>query len=90
MTIIFQLPKDLEAALRREFGDLDLAAKEAFIVESYRRARLSVGQVARILGLETRFEAEQWLGKRGVSWNYGLDDLEQDRTALGKLFGDKG
>ncbi len=88
MTVAFELPKDVEASLRQEFGDLGQAAKEALIIEAYRTARLSIGQVARILGYETRHEAEQWLGSRGVTWNYGPDDLAQDRETLDRLYGE--
>jgi len=85
MSISFDLPKPLEAALRAEWGDLDQAAKEALIIESYRTGRLSIGQVAEFLGLATRFQAEKWLGERGVTWNYSPDDLEDDRGTLDRV-----
>ena len=85
MSISFDLPESLEAALRAEWGDLDQAAKEALIIESYRTGRLSIGQVAEFLRLETRFQAEKWLGERGVTWNYSSDDLKADRETLNSL-----
>lgn len=89
MHLSIDIPKPLEDVLRAEWGDLDLAAKESLIIESYRTGKLSIGQVATVLGFETRYQAEQWLGQHGVNWNYALEDLRADRETLGKLFGDK-
>jgi predicted HTH domain antitoxin len=86
MAISFELPTDIENELRKQFGDLSEAAKEAFLIESYRAGRLSVGDVAAILGCETKFEAEQWLGARGVTWNYGPAEFQADQRTLAKLF----
>ena len=44
MSISFSLPRDIEAALVGEFGDLGQAAKEALTIEGYRRGRLSLGE----------------------------------------------
>ncbi len=85
MAISFDIPKSLEGTLRAEWGDLDQAAKAAFIIESYRTGKLSIGQVAEFLGVETRFQAEKWLGERGVTWNYSLDDLDADRSTLNEV-----
>ena len=82
MSVSFNIPKSLEDTLRAEWGDLDQAAKEALIIESYRTGKLSIGQVAEFLGFEIRFQAEKWLGDRGVTWNYSLDDLEADGHTL--------
>lgn len=77
----------VEATLRRVFGDdLDRAALEALAIEGYRSARLSAGEVARVLGLDTSLQASQWLAQRGISLNYTLDDLEVDRVSLSRHF----
>lgn len=90
MVLNIDLPEQGEAILREAFdGDLGQAAKEALVIEGYRTARLSLGQVRQLLGLQTRIEAEQWLGKRGVCWNYGIEDLEEDRKTIHDLFGVK-
>lgn len=82
MSVSFNIPKSLEDTLRAEWGDLDQAAKEALIIESYRTGKLSIGQVAEFLGFETKFQAETWLGDRGVAWNYLREDLDADRQTL--------
>lgn len=86
MTVTFSIPEGVEADLRRQLGDLGQAAKEALAIEGYRNARLSVGQVARMLGMGV-VEAQAWLSTRGVPLNYSLEDLEEDRKTLAGLFG---
>ncbi len=85
MSITFNLPSDVEKDLQKELGDLNLAAKEAFLIQNYRAGRLSIGELADLLGVPTRLQAERWLGERGVTWNYSLDELEADRRTLEDL-----
>jgi predicted HTH domain antitoxin len=87
MTVSFELPRTTEEALRAAWGgDLSQAAKEAFIIESYRTGRISVSKVAEILGLETSLEGQAWLASRGVDLNYDIKELEADRATLQRLF----
>ncbi len=91
MTVQINIPKEAEAALRGAWGnDLDRAALEALIIEGYRTGKLSLGQVAELLGLETRFQAQAWLGQRKVPMNYDLEELERDRRTLAKHFPEMG
>ncbi len=83
------LPESIEQCLRAAWGDLDRAAFESLVIEGYRTGRLSISEVAACLGLETRFDAESWLGQRGVAWNYSLADLESDRRTLAGLSKDR-
>lgn len=77
-----------EEALREAFGEnANQAAKEALIIEGYRTGKLGISDVRVLLGLGTRIQAENWLGERGVFWNYGVEDLEADRKTLNELFG---
>ncbi len=85
MSITFTIPESIEQELAKQLGDLGQAAKEALVIESYRTGKLSIGQVTSVLGFETRFQAEQWLGKHGVFWNYTVEELQADRQALHKL-----
>ncbi|HXV64869.1 MAG TPA: UPF0175 family protein [Vicinamibacteria bacterium] len=85
MSVTFELPHDLEQQLREKFGDLGQAAKEAFLVQSYRESRLSVGQIARILQRGV-VETQAWLAERGASVDYSPQDLEEDRRTLRRLF----
>lgn len=85
MAITIHIPDAIEEALRVAWGDLGQAAKEALVIESYRQGKIGLGEVARVLGLETRIEAQQWLAGRRVPLNYDLADLDADREALGRL-----
>ena len=87
MAISFELPADVENDLRKELGDLSEAAKEAFLIENYRAGRLSVGDIAAILSFDTKCQAEQWLGQRGVTWNYGPTEFDADRKTLARVLG---
>ena len=88
MTIHVNIPQPFEDALRAEWGDLDQAARDALLIESYRTGRLSIGQIAQILGFSTRHEAEEWLGARGVHWNYSIEELRADRETIARLLGE--
>jgi predicted HTH domain antitoxin len=85
MPITFTIPESIEQELTQQLGDLGQAAKEALVIEGYRTGKLSIGQVARTLGFETRFQAEEWLGRHGVPWNYSPEELQADRQVLRTL-----
>ena len=65
-TVSFQLPDDVEKQLRQELGDLDIAAKEAALVELYRQGRLSHGKLAESLGI-SRYETDALLKRHNVT-----------------------
>lgn len=82
-----RIPAAIEQPLTRAFGaDLEDAALEALAIEGYRTAKLTAGEVAKIVGLETSIEGQRWLARHGVSLNYSLGDLEADRVSLAKQF----
>lgn len=90
MTISFQVSENTEAAFQRAFGEnLDRAALEAMCIEGYRAGKLSLGEVAAALGLETTIIALEWLGKRGVAINYSIEDFEADQGNLARVLGDR-
>jgi predicted HTH domain antitoxin len=85
MAISINIPKEVEDILRSEWGgNLEQATKEALLIESYRTGRITLGSLAQTLGL-SRWDAEAWLGARGVKWNYDADDLEADHQTLSRL-----
>ena len=85
--VTLNVPSSLEPTLRRIFGDdLDRVALEALAIEGYRLAKLTGGEVARLLGLDTSIQAQQWLAGRGIPLNYALDDLDADRASLARHF----
>jgi len=87
MQLTLDIPDDLASALRAAHGDdLARAALERLAADGYESGRLSAYQVQRLLGLENRFQTQEWLGRMGVHQNYSLDDLESDRDTLARLF----
>lgn len=87
MAITIELSGGIEAALRAGWGDLERAAKEALLIESYRAGKISIGFLAQTLGMGV-IEADAWLAKRGVPLNYTADDLEADQRVLDELMGE--
>ena len=83
------LPNEASETLERAFGpNLDRAALEALAIEGYRAAKLTVGEVAHVLGHETSLSAQKWLADHGVEANYSIEDLHTDRETLSRLFPD--
>ncbi len=73
--------------LQRAFGpDLDRAAVEALAIEGYRTGKLTLGETAKVLGLETSIAAQAWLSEHGIELNYSVEDLRADRESLAKHF----
>jgi hypothetical protein len=87
MSVTIQLPEEIERQLRDADPKLDDHARDQFLIANYQAGNLSAGDVALILGFETRIEAEQWLGARGVYRNYSAADLEDDRRNLDHVLG---
>jgi len=65
MSVTFDLPADIEQNLRREFGDVALATKEAALVELYRQRRITQLDFSRALGV-SRLDAEAILQRHNV------------------------
>lgn len=85
MAVLIDIPKRAEEALRAEWGNLEQAAKEALLIESYRAGKISVGLLAEVLGIRV-VEADRWLADRGVPLNYSDQDFDADRKSLADLF----
>lgn len=82
MAITFELPQQIEQHLRQEVRDLDQAAKEATLVELYRRDKITHRELSEALGI-SRLEAEAVLSKHQVVADCPTDE-EHDR-ALSRL-----
>ena len=85
MTVSFQLPSDLEQHLRHDLHDLDAEAKESFLVDLYRRGKLSRVALSTALNLD-RFETDDVLHKHNVTEDLGtVEDYLADVDTLHKL-----
>lgn len=79
------LDSETEIKLREVWGqELDQIAGEAIIAEAYRKARLSIGQAARLLKLSIN-DAYGFMKERGIPVNYTLQDFESDCESLRQL-----
>lgn len=88
MSISFELPIDLEQHLRQEMADLDLVAKEAALVELYRRENITHHELATALGLD-RFETEELLKRHNVVEDLiTLAEFEEQLEVVRKLTGE--
>ena len=86
MAISFELPPDLERDLEGMFENISQSAKEAFIIQGYQDRRFGMSTLRRLLGVSTRWEAEQWLADHHVGTNYSIQDLDDDRRTLQQVF----
>ena len=85
MSIAFNLPSDLEEALRREFSNLDETAKEAALVELYRQGKLTHHQLATALDV-SRLEIDAILKQHKVTEDLpSAEELERDLERLREL-----
>ena len=84
MAITIDLPDVLERQLRMEFADLDQIAKEAALVELYRRHSITRHELATVLNLD-RLSTDAMLKKHHVTedlltieqFNRQSDDLSR-------------
>ncbi len=82
---MISLDRETESKLREVFGqDFESIAREALIAEAYRKGKLSIGQVAHLLGLSVN-DAHGLMKQRGIAVNYSLSDFEADRASLREL-----
>lgn len=90
MSIAFDLPDPVEQQLALRYGDLSAAAKEAMLLEMYRREELSHRQLADCLGLD-RAATDALLKRRGVlGQTPTLVDLEMDGDTVEQVLGPAG
>jgi predicted HTH domain antitoxin len=85
MSVSFELPSEVEHRLQIALGDLGQAAKQALLIDAYRRGQISIGGLAKTLGMGV-IEAQQWLADQGVPMNYSVEDYEADCRTMERLF----
>jgi len=82
MSVTFELPSEIERTLRQALGDLDVAAKEAALVELYRQGKVTQHELSVALGI-TRLETDALLKKHHVTED--LPSLAEYDAALNQL-----
>lgn len=86
MTIAFDLPPEIENALRQEGRDPSQAMKEAGLVELYRRRSISRRELGVALGL-SRLETEALLKRHDVPLDQTVEELRAELESLGGASG---
>jgi hypothetical protein len=85
--VTLDLPSDLLERLQHESADLQADVKEAFLLDLFRRGKLTHFELSQALGLD-RFETDAYLKKHNVyEGSLTMEDLENDRKTLEELFG---
>ena len=85
LTVTLDLPADLVEKLRRETVDLDADVKEAYVLELFRRGKLSHFELSCVLGLD-RFATDAYLQRHQVyEGSLTMADLEADRQTLERV-----
>jgi predicted HTH domain antitoxin len=84
MNISFEIPQEIERALKTNGADLNREAKEAFLVEQYRNDKISQHQLAQALGL-SRYEADGVLKRHGVALETTVDELRAEGEFLRRM-----
>lgn len=90
MQIEINLPPQIEAAVQASIGDLEGAAREAVLIDFYRRRLLTKTELGEALRLD-RFETEQLLNDRDVyDGSVSLEDIAGDRSTIDEVLGRTG
>jgi hypothetical protein len=78
MILNVNIPDELARDLGEGFEDLGRAALEALAAEAYARDVLSLEQVRKMLGLESRWEAQEVLRRHGVWHGHPAEEILED------------
>ncbi|HEY2148308.1 MAG TPA: hypothetical protein VGH32_10250 [Pirellulales bacterium] len=88
MAVSFELPTAIEAQLRQILGNLDSVAKEAAMIELYRRGVLTHYELSKSLCLDG-FETDALLKKHNVSEDLVTpDEFAKEAAAIRKVLGE--
>ncbi len=84
MEITLEVPEDIALELESRWKDLPRAALESLALEADRCHALSIAQLRRLLGFETRMQVDAFLKQHEI-YDYTAADFEQDRETLRQL-----
>ena len=78
MSILLELPAEVEQRLREQITDLDGRAREAMALDLFRSETISIYDLRLILGM-TRSEVDRYLIERGeYAQSPTMEDMEND------------
>jgi hypothetical protein len=82
--VIVHLPDEFAERLKAAGGGLSRRALEALALDEYKLGHLTTGELHRLLGFTIRGALDGFLKARGISVDYPLEDLEQERQDLNR------
>lgn len=88
MQVILDIPEEFAAQIIPAGKDPAREALELLAIEGYRTGHLSESEVRRMLAFESRLDVHALLKEHGIPLHFSLEDLEQDRQTMNRLFGD--
>jgi predicted HTH domain antitoxin len=83
MNICFELSREIEQRLEsaQESVDLSQDAKEAYLVDLYRRRKITHHQLGRALELD-RYDTDRLLKRHGVELELSLEEFNAEAASL--------
>ena len=81
MIIRFEISLEIEQQILTSGVDLDRDAKEIYLMEQYRQAKISHRQLEAALDLSFH-DTEQLLKRRGIGQDLDVDEFEMGRKVL--------
>ncbi|MCC6123623.1 MAG: UPF0175 family protein [Pirellulales bacterium] len=84
MSVVIDITPETEKLLQAEWGDLNKAAREALIIESYRQGKLSLGQCSEIMG-KSLLETEAFFHSRSVDLPLTGEEINRDRKCVERI-----
>jgi hypothetical protein len=83
MSISFEIPREIEQQIRTSGVDLDRDAKEVYLMEQYRQAKITHRQLDEALD-RSFHETEQLLKQRGMGQDLDIEEFAAGRNLLRK------
>ena len=84
MTITFEIPPNIQQRVQSEGADLNLAAKEAYLIDLYRQGVITHDDLSETLGLGFH-QTQQLIKEHGAGDDFSLEEFEAERALLREL-----
>jgi hypothetical protein len=85
VNLTLPIPDDLGQRLSAGGEDLALRALEAFALDEYRAGRVTLPELRRLRGFDTRGALDAFLKARGVYGSCTADEVDEDLRDLQRL-----
>jgi hypothetical protein len=84
VTISFEIPNDIEQEVSTSGADLNCDAREAFLVELYRRQKISQHQLGMALDLD-HYDTDEVLKSHGVALEISVEEQRAEAASLREM-----